>query len=71
VNEQVAAQARENGLLWLDGYERVPQDLLDLEEGAAKANRRGLGNQVGHRERESRPAGRRGVLPAPERTLES
>jgi len=36
LNEQVAAQGKENGLLWLEGYERVPQDLLDLEEDAAK-----------------------------------
>jgi hypothetical protein len=37
LNEQVAAQGKENGLLWLDeGYEKVPQDLLDLEEDAAK-----------------------------------
>ena len=37
MNEQVAAQGKENGLLWLEGYEKVPQDLLDLEEDAAKA----------------------------------
>ena len=48
MNEQVAAQGKENGLLWLEGYEKVPQDLLDLEEDAAKGNRRGLGYQVGH-----------------------
>ena len=37
MNEQVGAQGEGNGLLWLEGYERVPQDLLDLEEDAAKA----------------------------------
>ena len=42
-SEQVAAQAKANGLswlegydLWLEGYEKVLHDLLDLEEEAAK-----------------------------------
>jgi hypothetical protein len=42
-SEQVAAQAKANGLLWLEGYdlwlegyEKVLRDLLDLEEEAAK-----------------------------------
>jgi hypothetical protein len=33
---QVAAQAKENGLVWLEGYEKVLQNMLDLEEEAAK-----------------------------------
>lgn len=37
MNEQVAAQAKGNGLLWLEGDEWVPQDLLDREEDAAKS----------------------------------
>jgi len=37
VNEQDAAQAKGNGLLRPEGYEKVPQDLLDREEDAAKA----------------------------------
>ena len=36
LSEQVAAQAKENGLLWLEGYEKVLKNLLDLEEEAAK-----------------------------------
>jgi hypothetical protein len=36
LSEQVAAQARENGLAWLEGYERVLKNLLDFEEQAAK-----------------------------------
>jgi hypothetical protein len=36
LGEQVAEQARKNGLAWLEGYERVLQNLLDLEEQAAK-----------------------------------
>jgi hypothetical protein len=36
LSEQVAAQAKENGLVWLEGYEKVLQNLLDLEEEAAK-----------------------------------
>jgi hypothetical protein len=43
LSEQVAAQAKANGLLWLEGYdlwlegyEKVLRDLLDLEEEAAK-----------------------------------
>lgn len=34
--DQVAAKAMENGLSWLEGYEKVLKDLLDLEEEAAK-----------------------------------
>jgi len=37
VGSKVAAQGKGNGLLWPEGYEKVPQDLLDLEEDAAKA----------------------------------
>ena len=36
LSEQVTAQAKANGLLWLEGYEKVLQDLLDLEVEAAK-----------------------------------
>ena len=43
LSEQVSAQAKANGLLWLEGfdlwlegYEKVLQGLLDLEEQAAK-----------------------------------
>ena len=34
--DQVAAKAKENGLSWLEGYEKVLKNLLDLEEEAAK-----------------------------------
>jgi len=30
--DQVAAKAKENGLSWLEGYEKVLKNLLDLEE---------------------------------------
>lgn len=36
LSEQVVAQAKENGLAWLEGYERVLKSMLDLEEQAAK-----------------------------------
>src|SRR5438105_15024064 len=36
LSEQVAAQAKKNGLTFLEGYERVLQQMLDLEEKAAK-----------------------------------
>ena len=36
LSEQVTAQAKANGLLWLEGYEKVLQNLLDLEVEAAK-----------------------------------
>ena len=36
LSEQVANQAKENGLVWLEGYEKVLQYMLDLEEEAAK-----------------------------------
>jgi hypothetical protein len=36
LSEQVVAQAKQNGLAWLEGYERVLKNLLDLEEQAAK-----------------------------------
>ena len=36
LGEQVAEQARKNGLAWLEGYETVLKNMLDLEEHAAK-----------------------------------
>ena len=36
LGEQVADQARKNGLAWLEGYETVLKNMLDLEEQAAK-----------------------------------
>ena len=36
LSEQVTAQAKANGLLWLEGYEKVLQNMLDLEVEAAK-----------------------------------
>jgi hypothetical protein len=36
LSEQVVAQAKQNGLAWLEGYERVLKNMLDLEEQAAK-----------------------------------
>ena len=36
LSDQVAAQARKNGLEWLEGYEKVLKNMLDLEEEAAK-----------------------------------
>ena len=36
LSEQVVAQAKNNGLTFLEGYERVLKNMLDLEEQAAK-----------------------------------
>jgi hypothetical protein len=36
LSEQVAEQAKKNGLAWLEGYERVLKNMLDLQEQAAK-----------------------------------
>jgi hypothetical protein len=36
LSEQVMAQAKRNGLAFLEGYERVLKNMLDLEEQAAK-----------------------------------
>jgi hypothetical protein len=36
LSEQVVAQAKKNGLSFLEGYERVLRNMLDLEEQAAK-----------------------------------
>lgn len=36
LSDKVAAQAKENGLAWLEGYEKVLKNLLDMEEQAAK-----------------------------------
>jgi len=36
LSEQVTAKAKENGLMWLESYERMLKNLLDLEEQAAK-----------------------------------
>lgn len=35
LSEQVAAQAKKNGLTFLEGYERVLKNMLELEEQAA------------------------------------
>lgn len=36
LSEQVTAQAKQNGLAFLEGYERMLKNLLDFEEQAAK-----------------------------------
>ncbi len=36
VSDQVLAQAKKNGLVWLEGYERILKNMLELEEQAAK-----------------------------------
>ena len=36
LSEQVTAQAKANGLVWLEGYEKVLQNMLDLEAEAAR-----------------------------------
>ena len=36
LSEQVVAQAKKNGLAWLEGYERMLKQMLDFEEQAAK-----------------------------------
>lgn len=36
LSEQVVEQAKQNGLVWLEGYERVLKNMLDLEQQAAK-----------------------------------
>ncbi len=36
LSDQVVAQAKKNGLAWLEGYEKVLANMLDLEEQAAK-----------------------------------
>jgi hypothetical protein len=36
LSDQVVDRAKENGLAWLQGYERVLKNLLDLQEQAAK-----------------------------------
>jgi hypothetical protein len=38
LSAQVVDKARENGLAWLEGYERMLKNLLDLEEQAAKGS---------------------------------
>jgi hypothetical protein len=38
LSEQVVTQAKQNGLAWLEGYERMLKNLLDLEEQAAKGS---------------------------------
>ena len=36
LSAQVVDKAKENGLAWLEGYETVLKNMLDLEEQAAK-----------------------------------
>jgi hypothetical protein len=36
LSEQVTSQAKKNGLVWLEGYEKVLKNMLDLEESAAR-----------------------------------
>jgi len=37
LSEQVMAQAKENGLAWLEGYERMLKTYLEFEEKAASS----------------------------------
>jgi hypothetical protein len=36
LSEQVLSQAKQNGLAWLEGYEKLLTSMLDFEEQAAK-----------------------------------
>jgi hypothetical protein len=36
LSSEVVDKAKENGLAWLEGYERMLKNLLELEEQAAK-----------------------------------
>jgi len=36
LSDKVVAQAKQNGLAWLEGYERVLKNMLEFEEQAAK-----------------------------------
>jgi hypothetical protein len=36
LSEQVLSQAKQNGLAWLEGYEKMLTSMLDFEEQAAK-----------------------------------
>ena len=36
LSEQVVSQAKQNGLAWLEGYEKLLTSMLDFEEQAAK-----------------------------------
>ncbi len=38
LSAQVVDKAKENGLAWLEGYERMLKNLLELEEQAAKGS---------------------------------
>jgi hypothetical protein len=38
LSEQVMAKAKENGLNWLEGYERLLMTMLDFEEKAARSS---------------------------------
>lgn len=37
LSEQVLAKAKENGLAWLEGYEKLLTTMLDFEEQAARS----------------------------------
>lgn len=38
LGEQVAQQAKRNGLAWVEAYERILENMLELEEQAAKSS---------------------------------
>jgi hypothetical protein len=38
LSDQVAAQAKKNGLAWLETYEKVLKNMLDLEQQAAQTS---------------------------------
>ena len=61
LSEQVLAQAKKNGLAFLEGYERVLKKMLDLEEQAAKGTGAGLGDDAGEHACQLRPGDLRGV----------
>ena len=59
LGEQVAEQARKNGLAWLEGYETVLKNMLDLEDGR-QGHRSRVGHHAGQHARQLRPLDVRG-----------
>jgi hypothetical protein len=60
LGEQVAEQARKNGLAWLEGYETVLKNMLDLEEQAAKGTGAEWATTLASHARQLRPLDVRG-----------
>ena len=67
---KVAAQAKENGLAWLEGYEKILEERARPGGADRQGHRAGLGDHTGHHPRQLRPGNLRGLLRGDDQTTQ-